>query len=253
MNRTRDGAELVALQAEVARLQPLVDKRLVSAIELSALRPKIQALEQTVSQYAPLLDALQKRYDMAAKDLQEVQGLLASSDRESGKDPIKASMQQVTQAYRQAAKNDPFVLRASRGGVVSRIQRQAGDVVVAGEPIVRVASVSSMYITGLLTQRQLAGLAVGDRLQAFRIAGDGRQAVSAQVELIDPEVLDLLDPFNPSPRFPVRGRRVRLRVLDANTAMVPGETVAIQPLQQESWLMRACRLCCFSGCKPSSM
>ena len=253
MDRARDEAELAGLKAEIAHLQPLIDKRLVSEIELSSLRPKVQALEQTGAEYAPLLEALQKRHALAVKDLKEVQDLLASVERRAGNDPIKASMRQVTETYRQAAKNDPFVLRASRAGIVSRIQRQTGDVVTAGEPIVRVASVSSMYITGLLTQRQLTGLAVGDRIQVLPVTEDTRQAVAARVESVDPEVLDLLDPFNPSPRYPVRGRRVRLRVLDANSALLPGETVALQPVRQETWLESVRRYCSFSGCRPSAL
>ncbi len=253
MNRSRDEAELAGLEAEIKRLQPLIDKRLVSEVELSSLRPKAQALDQTVQRYAPLIDALQKRHDVAAKDLKEVQELLAATALEATSDPLKESLRQVAQTYKQAAKSEPFVLRASRAGIVSRIQRQTGDVVVAGEPLVRVASVSSLYITGLLTQRQFAGLAQGDKLTVRRLTGDARQTLTAQVESIDPEVLDLLDPFNPAPRFPVRGRRVRLRLLDDDNALVPGETVALQPAHRESWLESVRRTCFFSGSRPSSL
>jgi len=253
MSRTRDEAELAGLKAEIARLQPLIDKRLVSEIELSSLRPKVQALEQTVSQYAPLIDALQKRHSLAVNDLKEVQELLATMGRGVGSAPLKESMAQVTKTYAQAAKNDPSVLRATRGGIVSHIQRQAGDVVTAGEPIVRVASVNAMFITGLLTQRQFAGLAVGDKLQVFRVTGDTRHAVAAQVESIDPEVMDLIDPFNPAPRYPVRGRRLRLRILDVNSALVPGETVALQTTRQGTWQESMLRYCFFSGCRSSAL
>ena len=37
---------------------------------------------------------------------------------------------------------------------------------------------------------------------------------------MDPEVLDLLDPFNPSPRFPVRGRQVRQLALQRRLALL---------------------------------
>jgi len=253
MNRMRDEAELAGLKAEIARLQPLVDKHLVSEIELSSLRPKVQALDQTVSQYAPLFEALQKRCDMAHKDLGEVEERLAAVTREAGNDPLKGSMQQAAQSYKQAAKNDPFVLRAAHAGVVSRIQRKVGDVVVTGEPILRVTASSSMYITGLLTQRQLMGLAVGDKLRASFLSGDARRAVAAQIESIDPEVLDLIDPFNAAPRFPVRGRHVRLRVLDENVALIPGEAVTLEPLRQGTWRESFRRYCFFSGCRPSPL
>lgn len=253
MNRMRDEAELAGLKAEIARLQPLVDKRLVSEIELSSLRPKVQALEQTVSQYAPLFDALQKRCDLANKDLAEVEQRLAGMAREAANDPIKGSVQQAAQSYRQASKNDPFLLRAAHAGVVSRIQCKVGDVVAAGAPILRVTTSSPMYITGLLTQRQLMGLAVGDKLRASFLSGDARQAVTAQIEAIDPEVMDLIDPFNVAPRFPIRGRQVRLRVLEANVALVPGEAVTLEPLRQGSWRESFRRYCFFSGCRPTPL
>ena len=253
MNRARDEAELAGLQAEISRLQPLIAKHLVSEIELSSLRPKAQALEQTVTRYAPLIDALQKRYDQAVKDLDEVRTLLAATERAPSADSVTAALQRVTQTFRQVAKNEPSVLRASRAGVVSRIQRQAGDVVPGGEPVVRVASTSSMYITGMLMQNQLAGLKVGDKLRVSRPGADKTDFLTAQVETMDPEVMDLLDPFNPVPRFPTRGRHVRLRILEANNTLVPGETVAMRPMQQGSWLDSVRRTCFFSGCRPAPL
>ena len=253
MNSARDEAELAGLKAEITRLQPLIDKRLVSEIELSSLRPKAQALEQTVTRYAPLIDALQKRHEQAVKDLEEVRNLLAAVEQAPAAGSVTDSLQRVTQTFRQIAKNEPSVLRASRSGVVSRIQRQPGDVVVAGEPIIRVASSSSIYITGLLRQNQFAGLKVGDKLNVARVVSDTNHLLSAQVETIEPEVMDLLDPFNPAPRYPTRGRRVRLRILEASNTLVPGETVVMQALQQGSWLDSVRRTCFFSGCRPAPL
>ena len=221
MNRARDEAELAGLKTEIARLQPLIEKRLVSEIELSALRPKAAALEQTVVRYAPLIDALQARHDQAAADLQEVRGLLAETDRNA------AALRPVAPP-RPATAAESSVLRASRAGVVSRIQYQAGDVVVGGEAIVRVTAERSRYITGMLTQRQLLGVAIGDQLQVVRSANPSLPVLTARVESIDPEVMDLLDPFNPAPRFPVRGRRVRLQLAEEGGALVPGETVTLR-------------------------
>ncbi len=148
MNRARDVAELEGLKAEIARLQPLIDRRLVSETELSSLRPKAQALEQAVAQYVPLIDAMQKRHEMALKDLAEVCAQKAAMAAE--RTPSSDAIRQASETYRQAATKNLSVLRASRTGVVSRVLRQPGDVVVAGEPIVRVASANALYITGFL-------------------------------------------------------------------------------------------------------
>jgi len=253
MNRTRDEAELAALKAEMARLQPLVEKRLVSEIELSSLRPKAQALEETVSRYEPLIAALKRRCEQADRDLGEVRTLLVSAEQTQPGNVITASLQRVTQNFCQASRKEPFVLRASRAGVVSRVQRQAGDVVRAGEPIVRVASSSSPYITGMLMQNQFAGLKVGDKLRVVRAGTDSVPVLTAQVEAIDPEVMDLLDPFNPVPRFPTRGRHVRLRVLEPDNALVPGETVTMRLKEKESWWNGLRGTCLFPGCRPAPL
>ena len=102
-----------------------------------------------------------------------------------------------------------------------------------------------MYIIGLLTQSQLTGLKVGDKLNVSRVAGDTAKSLAAQVESIEPEVMDLLDPFNPSPRYPTRGRRVRLRLVEADNTLVPGETVALQSARQRTWLDNVRRTCFF--------
>lgn len=253
MNRARDEAELAGLKAEIARLQPMIDKRLVSEIELASLRPKAQTLEQTVTRYAPLIDALQKRYDQAVKDLDEIHTLLVATEAAPQTDTAAAAVLRVTRTFQQVAKNEPFVLRATRAGVVSRIQRQAGDVVPGGEPIVRVASSSSLFITGMLMQNQLVGLKVGDTLHVARPRAGKEGFLTAQVETMDPEVMDLLDPFNPVPRFPTRGRHVRLRILEADNTLVPGETVAMRSMQQGTWLDSVWRTCFFSGCRSTAL
>ena len=221
MNRARDEAEFSGLQAELFRLQPLVDKRLVSEIELTALRPKLVALEQTVQHYDPLIQALEQRHQQALSDLNEVRGLMA--------DAAVAATSNVPslRTARKSTTGEPSVLRASRAGIVSRIQYQAGDVVVAGEAIVRVTAEHSRHVTGMMTLMQVRQVALGDRLWLIRQTDPDALPLTAEVEAIDPEIMDLLDPFNPAPRFPIRGRRIRLRVIEENAGLVPGETVVI--------------------------
>ena len=119
-------------------------------------------------------------------------------------------MQKARKACENLSEVEPSVLRATRAGIVSRIQHQTGDVVSAGDPIIRIASKSSMYITGLLPQGTHEVVKVGDRISVFTASTEMLQLliVTAEVETLDPEVMDLIDPFNPSPRVPIRGRRM---------------------------------------------
>ena len=244
MNRARDAAELAGYKAELARLQPLVDKHLLSETELSRLRPAAEALTQSIAQYDPLIDALEKQHGLALGDLEEVKTLQAEAAKKgSASDPILAAMRQAAEACRQASVKDHTVLRATRGGVVSRVLRQSGDVAIAGEPVVRISTSNALRITGMLMQRQLLGLAVGDVLRVTRTVTGGQMTLTAQVETIEPEVMDLLDPLNPVPRFPLRGCHVRLRVIEENNGLVPGETVLLEAGRRESWLEGVKRIC----------
>jgi multidrug resistance efflux pump len=228
MNRARDEAELAGLKAEIVRLQPLLEQGLVGEIELSSLRPKAAALEQTVSRYEPLMAALQTRHEQALQDLEEVRALLAEAGQILPATASAPSRETAPGTRTASIANEAAVLRASRAGAVSRIQYQAGDVVVGGEAIVRITAERSNYITGMLTQRQLLRVVIGDRVVVSRTADPAHPPLEAVVESIDPEVMDLLDPFNPAPRFPIRGRRVRLRLVDAEALLVPGETVTLR-------------------------
>ena len=75
----------------------------------------------------------------------------------------------------------------------------------------------------------------------------------ARVESIDPEVMDLIDPFNPAPRFPIRGRQVRLRILSENSSLMPGETVTVEAAAHDSWLARLRRYRWIPWSRPSAL
>ena len=247
MNKARDEAELQGLQTEIKRLQPLIAKRVVSELELTALRPRIATLEITIGQYKPLTDALQHRIDQTRESLDEVLKLKNLLNSQKNNNPIELALKKARKSCANMAGVEPSVLRATREGIVSRIQHQAGDVVAAGDPIVRIASRSSMYITGLLPQNKQVDVEVGEKLAVTRITKDNKSIVlTAVVESLDPEVMDLIDPFNPSPRVPLRGRRVRLHILNEGHTLVPGESVYLHPPRTES-LVESIKRCFIPG------
>ncbi len=247
MNKARDEAELKGLQEEIRRLQPLVEKRVVSDAELSALRPRITTLEITMQHYQPLIEALQRRLTQTRTALSEVIELQASLAQDKGENPLEISLRKARESCNQQAVIEPSVLRATREGIVSRIQHQAGDVVSAGDPIIRIASKSSMYIIGLLPQSKREFFEVGAKLAVTRITSGNENAVlTAEVESLDPEVMDLIDPFNPAPRVSMRGRRIRLRIVNEAHNLVPGETVYLQPPVPDS-LVESIKRCFVPG------
>ncbi len=246
VNRARYAAELSGVQAEIARLQPLVDQRLIQETELSRLRPAAEALQKTVDQYAPLIETLEKQYTQANKDMEEAQKLLDNAQKHgTPNDHILATMREAAESCRLSATNGVTLLMASRSGVVARIMRNAGDMVAAGEAFIRVSSPTSLYINGMLTQQQLLGLSQGDRLKVLRKTDGAEHNLVAEVESIEPEVMDLLDPLNPAPRYPLRGRRVRLRLLNDVNDLIPGEAVLLEFGTRRNWRDYVKRLCAY--------
>lgn len=231
MERLREEAELAALDAEIARLKPLVEKKLVSELELTALRPKADALRKNVGGYEPLLRALEARLEQARFDQRELESQIAALDASGS--ATNATLAAALRRYEEVRHADPSVLKALSDGVVSQVFRRAGDTVPAGDAVVRLASSpDARFVTGMLAFDHLDDVHVGDELTVSRLVAPGRGAVPvaarARVETIDPEVLDFFDPMNTAPRSPVRGRKVRIRLMGEPAAFIPGETVLIE-------------------------
>ena len=230
MERLREEAELAGLEAEIARLTPLVRQKLVSELELTALRPKADALRRTVGGYEPLLGALAKRLEQAEENLREIRGQIVAIDARASE--TNATLLAALKRYEELQRTDASVLRALSNGVVSQVFRRAGDIVPEGEAIVRVAAApDARTVTGMLPSDLLDTVHPGDELVVSRVpvAGRGTPAVTVpgRVAMVDPEVLDFFDPMNSAPRTPVRGRKVHIRLLGDAAAFIPGETVLI--------------------------
>jgi len=232
MEKLREEAELAGLDAEMARLKPLVEKKLVSELEFTALRPKAEALRKTVVGYEPLLKALSERYEQAQVDLKEVQAELAAYD--ANHSSTNATLAAALLHYEEIQRADTSALKALADGVVSQVFRRQGDIVPAGEAVVRLASAPEQrFVTGMLPAEFVDAVHEGDELVVSRPAMGHSPAVTAKgkVHTIDPEVLDFFDPMNPAPRVPVRGRKVRIRLVDDASIFIPGESVVISKPQ----------------------
>ncbi len=230
MERLHEEAELAGLAAELARLEPLVRQKLVSALELTALRPKAEALRRTVKGYAPLLKALSERLEQAQEDLKDIGRQLTELDRAPAS--TNATLSAALKRYEELQSTDTSVLRAISDGVVSQVFRHAGDIVPAGEAVVRIASApDARMVMGMLPAELLDAVHAGDLLMVSRVVAHGlgtpALTIPGRVEMIDPEVLDFFDPMNSAPRTPARGRKVRIRLVGDAKAFIPGETVLI--------------------------
>ncbi len=225
MEHIREEAELHGLREELQRQTALTAQGLTPSGDLAKIRPQVAALEEIAAHYPALIAALTARKAQAQKEIAEIQTWIAREKEASLTEA--AQMESLMHTAADQLKEGPVrTLRAVEAGTVSRIRHQVGDIVPSGEPVLRISTEGPTQVVGMFLAHQLIGIARGTRLHVSPYHRERRTRYEAEVTLIEPEFLDLADPFNPVPRYPVRGRRVHIRVFDS-AALVPGESVAI--------------------------
>ncbi|MCE9612956.1 MAG: HlyD family secretion protein [Lentisphaerae bacterium] len=242
LSQKRDESVLAVLRAELGRLEELKKKGLMSEQDLASLRPDVASLEQTVASYPALIDIHQRRLANATEDETTMKKLL--SEDAAGADvrfDILATIREMRKATdaiirttREQRKvlRESYVLRAAREGVVSQIFHQPGDVVPAGEPILRLVGEHPERIIGFLPETHLGDLQIGDTIWVWRQTGSTMR-LSAKVESIAPEIDTLPGRVSPIRGEPLRGRRVVLTCPDGHD-LIPGETLRLQ-LPPQGW------------------
>lgn len=234
MNQRRDISVLTLLRKERDRLEGMLADGLVGEDELTALRSEIAALEEAVESYPGLIDIHERRLSATRKNRSIMKELLLAGH------PHDADLLTVISGYRSrnerlfgtfdarhALQRQQYSLRATGDRVVSEIFYRAGDVVNAGEPVMRLVSEVSDHVVGFLPEIHIGHMFVGQETKISRRAADGT-SLSAVVESISPDVRALPGRISPIGGQTLRGRRVVLRITDSGAHLIPGETVNIQ-------------------------
>ncbi|MCL2104537.1 MAG: HlyD family secretion protein [Kiritimatiellaeota bacterium] len=228
MEQSRDKATLEGLRKEVAHLDPMIEQGLIPDTELIRLRPQITALNETLACYPTLISTLNARLASAKAELEQIAHWKATH-QSSLSDAQEKTLSAISVTVTNLEKGAVAYLRAKSAGVVSRIQYAVGDVVPTGTPILRITADSDISIIGLLRPHQAVLVSTGMTLTVVPPFRSTYKRYEAVVTRIEPEVLDLTDPFTPLSRnrFPTRGRRMTLTLKNADHDFIPGETVTI--------------------------
>ena len=228
MEQSRDKATLEGLRQEVAHLEPMVRQGLIADTELTRLRPQITALTETLASYPALISALNARLASAEQEIEQIQHWKAThqSALTTAQDKTLAAIGDMVGNLEKGA---VAYLCAKSSGIVSRIQYAVGDVVPAGTPIIRITADSGISIVGMLRPHQATLISEGMTLAVVNPFRTTYRRLLAEVTRIEPEVLDLTDPFTPVSRnrLPTRGRRMTLTLHNGDHDLIPGESVII--------------------------
>ena len=228
MEQTRDRAMLEGLRKELELLEPMVEKGLISDMELTRIRPQITALTQTLAGYPALINSLNARMASARAELRQIERY-KEAQKSSFSGIHGDTLTAIGETVSDLEHGRVSYIYAKTKGVVSRIQYNVGDVVESGVPIIRTTSLSSIKVMGLLRPYQVEFVREGMTLTVVPPYRTIYKRFLAEIVSIEPEILDLKDPFTPISSNPLltRGQRITLVLKDENHDLIPGENVTI--------------------------
>ncbi len=232
----RERAELRELKKELTRLEGLRERQLVGEAQLSALRPQIAGREEFLAGYASIKEIHLLRLHDAQQGKAQLFETLGLDDSQDVTVRLAQKMEDHTKVLqsshdRRMLQKENYTLRAAHDGIVSRIYGRPGDVIRAGEQIMRLVSDRSEFIQGFLPEEYVSVLHIGQKARVIRQTGGAEYL--AKVTSIAPEIQALPSRVSPILNQPLRGRRIML-TLEGEHDLIPGETVTIVPMRKRS-------------------
>jgi len=121
---------------------------------------------------------------------------------------------------------DGYSLRAPRDGTISRVFKQPGEVVAAGEAILHLVAGGNGRIIGFLPEWQARDVSVGDE-GYVKSAKEASRRIRATVTVVGPSIIALPGRVSLIRGQAIRGKRLVLTP-EEDHGLIPGETVSIR-------------------------
>ncbi len=218
LRQAADQHRLEALRGQVEALRGVVGVDAGGVRELAALRAEQEALSRTLALYP---DAVAQ----AGQDLEEARRQRDEARRwTGGDDPRRFGAARDLLATLQERRR-MFTLRARSDGVVSEVLHAPGDVVAAGDPVLRIVAGRPRRVIALIPEARAETVPPGAPAWVAH-RSPGSPLCRATVEVLGPDIDSFLEFTSPVTGRSPRGRRVVL-LLDAGHDFLPGETVTV--------------------------
>ena len=206
-------------EAEFHRTDELFKSKITSQSELDIARANYQALQQQVEELTKLVAEGERSFS-------NLQPSNAADISRISDEPMRAAIAvQEARLRLTEAELGPLLLRAPQDGVVTTIYHCSGEAVIAGQPIVTIASTTSPRIVGYLRAPFQAEPKPGDRVQV-RSRNAHRDTGMAQIVEIGAQIEPV--PVVLQSTFRLAGAELALPVeisLPPNLTLRPGELV----------------------------
>ena len=180
---------------------------------------EVRAGEPLLSTYSPMLLAAEQELLLAAKLVRDVAG--ADSSTRAGAEGLRAAARQrllnwdvpapeVARVERTGVVDQRIIVRAPFGGAVVEKNVLAGQRIMAGDPLYRIADLSVLWLEGEVFERDLALVRVGERVEVELPSMPARPRIG-RVDFIQPIL-----------NSATRTVRVRVAITNADGALKPG-------------------------------
>lgn len=233
MQQARDEAELQALDAELVRFEDLLGRNLIDGQLVAQLRVQKQGLARAVELHPETVSFVEQQLEEAEAMYRDAEALFGTeADAAVAATPDEKPTPRNRIGLLKQRRN-LYVLRAQQDGIISRIEKEPGEVVQAGEPILSLVVEGSQFVIGFLPEWDAYNVEVGRKV-VLRSPVGRRREVPATVTALGPEILALPGRISPVPGQTMRGRRIILEPEDPD-AFLPGESVSIH--MAEPWWM----------------
>ncbi|MGK3984804.1 HlyD family efflux transporter periplasmic adaptor subunit [Sorangium sp. So ce136] len=216
-------AEARVLDGEISRIKQLVEDRLAVVGDLTKLdvqHANATAIAGEKPRTMSLLNAQLKAAERRRSELRDRgSGMAAKLDAD-----VRVASEGIALLEQRRA---GYVLRAANAGRVASIDRQPGEVVPAGEPLVQLLSArTGARAIACVPERSALGLQEGDAAELWirdQLVG---ASIPGSIAAVGPLVSELPARCWPTPQMPAWGRVVTI-ALDTPMALVPGQAFDI--------------------------
>lgn len=231
-----DQIELHSLEAEVKSAEDLVQKEALAPLELERAKAQYETMATAIAENQQLLK--QTEDSLAASQ----ERLEAYTSHESYNPSIESAlevirkgiavqesrMNEITAQLEARKKRRALELVSPVDGVVSQVWKAAGEVVVAGDPIVTIAKVRSAEVIGYANQALAGVIHENMPVEIVKIT-EPMQVASTTVTFVGPVMEQMPARLWPNPNVPQWGRPFKVE-LPSDMAVIPGEMVGIRGL-----------------------
>lgn len=222
-----DRAEAERLEIQLARTRNLVAEAVLSQAELDDVRLFLEGVRRRVAENERLLARLQEER-AAATERRESYAALAppSQELDPELEAVRASVRVQASLLRELeVQRAALTLRAAADGRVTQVLARPGQAVLAGEPLVLLASARADGVVVYLPEGAAAALAERSRVQVA-LGGGAAGAVEAVVERVSPGIEMLPARLWVNPNVPEYGRAALVRPAPG-LEVLPGQRVVV--------------------------